>query len=204
VVYLFRPDAIGQIRPEDGEGKPYPLTTKLFGPHCRDNMNWFEDLCQFVSSIGVDSVYFAFMRLDSKVPARYAKRQLEPVVPDEIQRVQIVADLARLASRYGIHVMSCSSDDLINIWPTADEEKAIDATKDLMRSRWAVQPAACISRVKITRMIAERAPNKPLPFLIKDKGQRRSCQCVESIDIGKYRPACSHGCIYCYSTPQNI
>lgn len=38
--------------------------------------------------------------------------------------------------------------------------------------------------------------------LKKDYGQRKSCGCAVSTDIGSYRQLCRHNCRYCYACPE--
>lgn len=58
-----------------------------------------------------------------------------------------------------------------------------------------IRHASCIDRQKIEGLTGYRLD------VAKDKGQRRECGCVQSVDIGMY-DTCIHGCRYCYATGQ--
>ncbi|MDR2391325.1 MAG: DUF1848 domain-containing protein [Planctomycetota bacterium] len=56
-------------------------------------------------------------------------------------------------------------------------------------------PAACVDGALI-----EKLYGLPLSGLPKDPGQRMSCRCAKSTDIGTYTQSCGHGCLYCYAS----
>lgn len=41
-----------------------------------------------------------------------------------------------------------------------------------------------------------------LAGLDKDAGQRKSCGCMQSTEIGSYELRCGHRCLYCYANPE--
>lgn len=84
--------------------------------------------------------------------------------------------LARLYDVGGIPLALCCEPSLLRVMGT--------------------RSACCVSGALFDRLY-----NTHLGGLTKDRGQRRSCGCVVSTDIGSYDQCCPHNCRYCYATP---
>jgi hypothetical protein len=83
----------------------------------------------------------------------------------------LLSDLAKCAEAAGMEIQSC-------------------ALKEDY-SPLGVKPGACIDPALIGRLWG-------LEFKGKDKNQRPSCLCCQSVDIGGYG-TCEAGCVYCYA-----
>jgi len=124
---------------------------------------------------GVRRSIFSFLDLYGKVSARIERLSLDIIDPPlEIKR-EYAFRLASQASELGISLESCSED-----------LGGIDG----------ITPSSCIDGRILSSLTGEPAP------LTKDCGQRSSCRCTVSRDIGSYSlMPCPHGCLYCYANP---
>jgi hypothetical protein len=91
---------------------------------------------------------------------------------DANDMIRVAKLLHRTAERYGIKIVTCAEE--------------IDFT-DI-----GISPGACIDGRLISRICGHPLDSK------KDKNQRKTCRCMESVDIGAYN-SCSHICLYCYA-----
>jgi hypothetical protein len=98
---------------------------------------------------------------------------------NEEEMSRVARMLLPTAKRYGIEMVTCA--------------EAVDF------SGIGIRPGKCIDDERIARITGYELDVK------KDKHQRKTCCCVESIDIGAY-DTCPHSCLYCYanSSPENV
>lgn len=93
--------------------------------------------------------------------------------------MEFAADLASIAAANHMELASCAE--------TADF------------SSLGIRPNCCIDQALIEQIIGCGLRGR------KDKNQRSSCGCLESVDIGTYH-TCKNGCLYCYANdnPQHV
>lgn len=119
--------------------------------------------------------YFSFPTLYSKVVRNVERLKRETGIecvdtPIE-DRIALAADLAAVAERLKMRMLTCCGDYLIS-----DR----------------IGKAHCIDAELLVRLYPDRM------FTLKHKGTREQCGCFESTDIGTY-DTCGHGCVYCYA-----
>lgn len=87
--------------------------------------------------------------------------------------IEAAKGLVQIADRYQLPLYTCA--EKIDLRP------------------YGIQTGACIDKKKTESIVGYRLDVK------RDRGQRRACGCVESVDIGMYG-TCIHGCRYCYAS----
>jgi hypothetical protein len=122
----------------------------------------------------VDEVVVSFVHVYEKtrlnLEAAAARNGFEVQHPSSEERTGLLSELVGIASTRGIALSVCSQPE--NMVPGASEARCVDAER--------------LSDVAQSMIHA------------KLLGNRKSCGCFESRDIGEYE-SCPHGCVYCYA-----
>lgn len=141
----------------------------------RDNLGNFGEIMQFAAQLGITRVHVA-MYID------YPKAQRRSVtfkVFDPLSSYDVYAQrILPVTSALGIVVALCACDPRLVTRLASDFPGKVSSD-------------ACVSSQDIEEIRVSRA---------KDQGQRETCTCTKSTDIGEYR-RCINGCTYCYANP---
>jgi len=143
----------------------------------KNNLDKFEFIISEVSKMGIDEVIFSFATMYSKVKRRMHARGYKLIDPSLKKKKQIIDKLLNICNKFNIKMKACCQPDLLII-PGIEQSHCIDA-------------------YKIEKIIEENIKK------LKDTGQRDSCGCYKSKDIGGYDGIfqCKHNCSYCYANP---
>ena len=129
----------------------------------------FRSMCDSLSGY-TDACTISFLDLYRNMRGRIDPLGIRP--PTAGQADEIACRFAEIAREYDLLINTCAEDGDY--------------------SRWGIGHGACIDADRLSRIGG-------VPLKVgRDKNQRSSCGCAESIDIGTYH-TCANGCVYCYA-----
>jgi len=134
------------------------------------NLALFEKLAPHVIQFGVTNVSISWMSEYRKVVARLQRHGISVQKISPGQWQREHELVMKIAEKYGLTIHGC-------------------CVAGMPRSR-------CIDG----ELLMKLHPRQESCALKKARGQRTSCGCTESWDIGWYHQ-CWHGCLYCYANP---
>ncbi len=145
-----------------------------------NNLNDFEEIASKFSENGVNKCIISFATYYTKVERRMKKYSFDYHKPTIKEMIKTAKELIIIANQYKIKIYSCCNPDLLKI-PEISQAHCIDGK--YLSKLW---------KVKLSQA--------------KDMGQRETCGCTKSRDIGGYGKdwQCNHGCLYCYANPNQM
>lgn len=136
-------------------------------------INWhiekFDELCQKLCKY-TNICVFSFVDLYEKILNKLKEQKFHDI--SENQMLYIAKEFSKIAEKYNLELKTCS--------------------ENITFESVGIRPSCCVDPYLIEELISDKLIVK------KDPNQRKSCGCIESIDIGEY-DSCMHGCIYCYA-----
>jgi hypothetical protein len=99
------------------------------------------------------------------------KTNILRIISDD-EMIELSKIISSAAENYGVKVKACCENSFL--------------------FNYGIEQASCIDKNLIEKICGQKLDVK------KDKNQRSSCGCYESVDIGAYN-TCKNGCVYCYA-----
>lgn len=150
------------------------LVTRLTPPE--EILARFNRLAGNLTGLCRKQVIISLARLYRKTGRRLARLenlQVQDLEAEGNLAQDLVSRLSRVARGHGLELAACAAEtDFSNM---------------------GVGPAKCVDETILNQNYGLHLSGKP------DRGQRGTCNCSASIDIGSYN-SCTHGCRYCYAT----
>lgn len=151
-----------------GEEAPIP------GKPGTARLKLFDRLCRDLKTLGMEGCRLttSYIALYNHVAKRLETNRFLYYDISETLQIRFFTKLAEIAGRYGLALYSCSSPILENI-P-------------------GISSGRCIDGYLLEALFGGKTSKA------KDSGQRKTCGCTASRDIGSYEQVCGHNCLYCY------
>ncbi len=134
------------------------------------NLSLFKNIAPQIAHIGIKDVSISWMSAYKKVLARLSRVKIKVINITDQQRQKEIETILNIADRYNLNIHGCCVSGL-------PQSKCIDGE---LYNRMHPDGLICSNK--------------------RAKGQRKTCGCTESWDIGWYYK-CLHGCLYCYANP---
>lgn len=138
-------------------------------------LNTFKEIAESVASNGVDKCTFSFVSVYGKVLETFANKNVKcEEVPND-KKIAFANEMLAIAKPLKIQLYSCC-------------ESVLESVEGIHKSH-------CVDGDLLQELFGDKTTKA------KDQGQRLTCGCTKSKDIGSYNQRCAHRCLYCYANP---
>jgi len=140
-------------------------------------LDTFKHLAKEFSQLGIDKCTFSFVSVYGKVKESLAAKNIKcEEIPDE-KKIEFTKEMVKIANPLGIKLYSCC-------------EAVLESVEGVNKSH-------CVDGEILQELFGDKTSKA------KDQGQRLTCGCSKSKDIGSYTQHCPHKCVYCYANPSS-